>query len=77
MSKSKSFSMNNQHVTAHFNAYNGSSKSYNTVSEKSQAQPQAQVKKFLCVICNEPTLLCCATCRDVFYCTPEHQKLHW
>ncbi len=71
MSKYKSFSMNNQHVTAHFNADNDSSKSYNTVSEK------PQVSKFLCVICNEPTLLCCATCRDVFYCTPEHQNLHW
>ena len=33
--------------------------------------------KFLCIICNKPTLLCCSECQQVFYCSLAHQKLHW
>ena len=33
--------------------------------------------KFLCIICNKPTLLCCSDCQNMFYCSAAHQKLHW
>ena len=38
---------------------------------------ESENNKFLCVICNKPTLLCCAECQNVFYCSQAHQKVHW
>ena len=40
------------------------------------SQPQ-KVDKFMCIICNKPTLLCCNDCKIIFYCGLYHQKLHW
>lgn len=33
--------------------------------------------RFLCIICNKPTLQCCSDCQQVFYCSSAHQKIHW
>ena len=33
--------------------------------------------KFLCAICNQPTLFCCSNCNNVFYCSQKHQEMHW
>jgi tetratricopeptide (TPR) repeat protein len=33
--------------------------------------------KFLCVLCRKPTLMCCASCKNVFYCSEAHQIQHW
>ncbi|XP_071438993.1 SET domain-containing protein SmydA-8-like [Hetaerina americana] len=30
-----------------------------------------------CVVCSGPTSLRCSGCRSVFYCSRDHQKLHW
>lgn len=38
---------------------------------------ESENSKFLCIICNKPTLLCCSDCQQVFYCSAAHQKLHW
>lgn len=33
--------------------------------------------KFLCAVCRKPTLMCCASCKSVFYCSEAHQIQHW
>lgn len=33
--------------------------------------------RFACSVCNKPTLSCCMECKSVFYCSLEHQQLHW
>jgi hypothetical protein len=30
-----------------------------------------------CVICRAATEACCADCEEEFYCSLEHQRLHW
>lgn len=34
-------------------------------------------ERFLCVLCGRPTMLCCSSCRQVFYCSESHQLQHW
>ena len=33
--------------------------------------------KFICVVCQKPTLNLCSNCQEVFYCSSEHQALDW
>jgi hypothetical protein len=30
-----------------------------------------------CAVCQKETEKCCSLCRKVFYCSPEHQEVHW
>lgn len=30
-----------------------------------------------CAICQKDTDKCCSLCNKVFYCSPEHQEVHW
>lgn len=30
-----------------------------------------------CAICHKDTDKCCSLCNKVFYCSPEHQEVHW
>lgn len=30
-----------------------------------------------CVVCLKITDKCCGLCRKVFYCSAEHQEVHW
>ena len=34
-------------------------------------------KKFICHVCEKPTLNQCSRCRDTFYCSLEHQLTDW
>ena len=34
-------------------------------------------RKFLCAVCQKPTLMCCSSCKNVFYCSEGHQIVHW
>lgn len=38
---------------------------------------ESENNKFVCILCNIPTLNCCSECQQVFYCSAYHQKLHW
>jgi len=38
---------------------------------------QESSERFLCVLCGRPTMLCCSSCRQVFYCSESHQLHHW
>lgn len=38
---------------------------------------ESENNKFVCILCNRPTLNCCSECQQVFYCSANHQKQHW
>ena len=65
--------------------YNSNNKNYQTNSSPYDSNFKSLLdfsheenppEKFHCIICNKATLLCC-DCQTVFYCTHEHQQLHW
>lgn len=38
---------------------------------------EKEQQRFVCVICQKPTLNMCSNCGEVFYCSQEHQRLDW
>lgn len=50
---------------------------FDQVIQENIVNERLQHKRFMCLVCNKPTLNKCGGCQEVFYCSFEHQKQHW
>ena len=53
----------------------GISKTMNQMPGQEKLTPQDQ--KFLCKVCQRPSLTFCSNCEEVFYCSRDHQAIDW
>ena len=60
-------------------AYQSNGMSQKTSSPRSRT-PERKIrdsKENNCIICSKSTQLCCFNCKRVYYCSADHQQIHW